>query len=204
MAIPKTIDTAREHLFSDKADMIRAGVPDIIQDRIMRLRNTFTQWVNNCYLQDKDIVQYLMEDCGVSQSTAYEDIRIVKQLLGDVNAAKKSYHRWQFNENIKDLIVRCRADGDFKTEERAIATYARYNQLEQPDEQDVQLDKIPIQPFDITTNPEVIGIEPIPNLHAHISKMNKKFADDITTISDAEYKDVNENKEKEDEQEDIL
>lgn len=199
MAIPKTIDTAREHLFSDKADMIRAGVPDIIQDRIMRLRNTFTQWVNNCYLQDKDVVQYLMRDCGVSQSTAYEDIRIVKQLLGDINAAKKSFHRWQFNENIKDLILRCREEGDHKTEERAIATYARYNQLEQPDEQDVQLDKIPIQPFDITTNPEVIGIEPIPNLNAHIMKMNKKFADDITTISDADYKEMNESEEVENE-----
>lgn len=190
MAIPKTIDACREHLFTDKAEMIRCGVPDILQDRILRIRNVYTQWVSDCYLQDKDVVSHLMHEYNVSQSTAYEDIRLVKQLLGDVNEAKKSFHRWKFNAAIGELISNCRKEGDYKNLNKALATYAKYNQLEQPDEKEIPYEDIVVQPFDVVDDPTILGVDRVPNLDAKIKALNERYAGDI---EDVDFEDVDYN-----------
>lgn len=182
MAIPKTTTVCKNHLFTDPSELIRLGIPDIIQARIMRLRNVFTYWNTNVNLCDREIVEYMMYDLDVSQSTAYEDIRIVKEMLGDINAAKKSYHRYRFNQMITDLIIKAKEDGDNKTVERAIATYARYNMLEQPDEKDIPYDEIVVQPFDITDDPSTLGIKKIVNIKDTISRLEKKYGGAIVDV----------------------
>ena len=60
--------------------------------------------------------------------------------------------------------------------EKAAASYAKFNRIDIEDEQAVPYHMIVVQPFFPTTDPRVVGINPVPNIEERIRKLTKELS----------------------------
>lgn len=184
MPIPKTLQVCRESLFDDVDKMREKGVPAVLQERILRIRDMYNIWVNYPSKKDKEIVMELQQRYDIHKSAAYEDVSILKTLLGDLNKASKEFHRFQFNHMIRNAYDMAERRKDPKAMVAAADKYAKYNKLDKEDVQDNPWEIIAVQPFEPTSDPSVLGIKPIPNIKEKIAqKLKQYWNEDIQDIT---------------------
>lgn len=131
-----------------------------------------------------------MSRYGVSKSTAYSDMAIIKQLVPLLGQSSRDFHRTRYNEMILDTYRMAKARKDTKTMERAATSYAKYNRIDLEDEMAMPYDEIVIQPFAPTVDPSALGIKPIPNIYEHIARLTKELSRDFADIVDVSYEDA--------------
>lgn len=178
----KTIDICHRHLFDDIDTMRKANVSVQMIDRIKRIRSIYTTWNDYPMKKDKEMRDRLVAESGISQSEAYEDIRIIKQILGDVNAATKSWHRFRFVSMINEAYEIARIKKKEASIERIAATYAKYTQLDKEDALEYPWEDIIPDVFEPSSDPTLIGIKPIPNIQQRIAALKKKYEIEIEDI----------------------
>lgn len=188
MPVPATIDVCEKYLFADVNEMSADGLPEVIQQRLLRLRDMYNFWLQFPRKKDLEIVGELELRYKVSKSTAYEDIRIIKRLLGDLAKTTKDYHRYKFCQMIDETFDMAKRIKDARAMGAAANYYGKYTQLDKEDILDKGYDKIVVQPFEPTDDPTVLGIKPIPNVREKIkSKIQQYWAEDI---EDVEFEEV--------------
>jgi hypothetical protein len=128
-------------------------------------------------------VEEIVQRYGISKVTAYADLKIVKSLLPNLSEASRDYHRWRYNEMILETYQMAKKRKDTKTMEKAATSYAKYNRIDVEDETAVPYHMIVVQPFFPTTDPRVVGINPVPNIDERIKKLTKELV--ITEIGQA-------------------
>ncbi len=180
------IEACKVDLFAS-ADDLRAKYPLPLAERVMRLREMYNYWLANPSMKDRQLRDQIMSRYEVSQSTAYSDIAIIHQLVPLLANNSREYHRARANEMLSETYAMAKARKDTKTMERVIATYGKINSLDKPDEFSPQYDLIPVQPYCATTDPTVLGIQPIPDIYNHIAKLTKDLLRDHRDIVDVEY-----------------
>lgn len=190
--IPATLDVALEHLFSSTDEMQNARIPEIIQKRILRIRDLYTFWLNYPNTKDVDIVRELRKRYGISQNIAYQDLRIIKTLLGEINKSSRDFYRYKFNKMIERAYEVADRKGDAKAMAAASAAYGKFNKLDKEDPQDLVYDKIIPQNFEITDDPSILGFKKIPDVKERINKIIKEMGQDI---QDVQYEEVEFNEE---------
>lgn len=190
--IPATLDVALEHLFSSTDEMQNARIPEIIQNRILRIRDLYTFWLNYPNTKDADIVRELRKRYGISQNIAYQDLRIIKTLLGEINKSSRDFYRYKFNKMIERAFEVADRKGDAKAMAAASAAYGKFNKLDKEDPQDLGYDKIIPQNFEITDDPSILGFKKIPDVKERINKLIKEMGQDI---QDVQYEEVEFNEE---------
>ena len=168
MPVPATIDMCSRYLFADVNEMTTDGVPEVIQQRLLRLRDMYNFWLQFPRKKDLEIVSELELRYKVSKSTAYEDIRIIKRLLGDLAKTTKDYHRYKFCQMIDETFDMAKRTKDARAMGAAANYYGKYTQLDKEDILDKGYDKIVVQPFEPTDDPSVLGIKAIPNVREKI------------------------------------
>lgn len=194
MQLPTSIETIRDNLFESVDEMEKKKLPDNMRQKIIRLRDMYNFWLQYPNLKDLDIVLELGKRYGLKKSAAYEHIRIIKYLLGDLNKASKDYHRYKFANMIEQSFDMGKRTKDARAMAAASNYYGKYMQLDKDDEKDLGYDKIVVQPFEPTTDPTILGIKPIPNIRERIEKKLKQYwNDDIEDVSFEEV-DFGENK----------
>lgn len=193
MPLPATYDIAREHLFSSVDEMTAAHVPQLIQERLIRLRDMYNFWLQYPSLKDQEIVLELKKRYNLGKSAAYEDIRIIKYLLGDLNRATKDYHRFRFSQMISEAFDMGRRTRDARAMASAANFYGKYTQLDKDDERDLGYDKIVVQPFEPSNDPSILGIKPIPNIRQRIDQKIKQYMNE--DIEDVTFEEVEFNEE---------
>lgn len=183
MPVPATIEVCRDHLFSDREEMTQNNIPVVIQERLIRLRDMYNLWLNFPRKKDVEIVKELELRYKIQRSTAYEDIRVIKALLGDLNKSTKDFHRWKFCGMLDEAYEMAKRMKDARAMVAAADKYGKYTQLDKEDLIDRGYDKIQVQPFEPTDDPSVIGIKPIPNIRQRIQdKIKQYWSDDIEDI----------------------
>lgn len=188
MPVPATIDMCSKYLFTDVNEMSADGVPEVIQKRLLRLRDMYNFWLQFPRKKDLEIVSELEQRYKVSKSTAYEDIRIIKRLLGDLAKTTKDYHRYKFCQMIDETFDMAKRTKDARAMGAAANYYGKYTQLDKEDILDKGYDKIVVQPFEPTDDPSVLGIKAIPNVREKIkSKIQQYWSEDI---EDVEFEEV--------------
>lgn len=188
--VPATIDVCEKYLYADTDEMTAAGLPDIIQQRLMRIRSMHAFWLQFPRKSDGEIVDKLMREHKVSRSTAYEDVRIIKTLLGNMSKASKDYHRFRFIAMIEETFATAKRIGDARAMAAAAAHYGKYTQLDKEEAIDKGYDKIVVQPFIPTDDPTVLGIKPVPNIRERIAaKLKQYWSEDIEDVQfeEADY-----------------
>ena len=164
------IEIAKVHLFDSVAQMDEAGLAAPMQERLLRLRDVYTYWLQQPLTRDRDIAKRIMSNYGVQRTQAYQDIRIIKIILGEVHKATKEYHRFKFLQMVEEAYELAKKQKDAKSMVAAADKYAKYTQLDKEDLIDRGFDKIAIQPMKPTDDPSVAGFKPVPNIRERIQK----------------------------------
>lgn len=205
MAKPKTLELCRLHLFDDVDKMNEEGLSIQSQNRILRLRAAFNMWNKYPLKKEAEIRDFIMKQSGVERSAAYQDIQILKTLLGDFAESSKEFHRFRFNHMIANTYAMAERKQDARGMAAASGNYAKYNMLDKEDSVKIDWDQIIPQRFEPTSDPTVIGIKPVANIQDKINEMKKRYANDIIEDIDFEEVDFNEDDYFKDEyEEDIL
>jgi len=182
MSIANDISFYEQHLYSDVETLEAAGIPERQQVRLKRLRDIHAYWLNFPDKHDLDIVVKLSREYGVSQSQAYQDVRIVKLILGNMSKASKDFHRYRFIQMIEETFEMAKKNKDAKAMASATAAYGKYTMLDKEDLVDKGYDRIQIQPFIPTDDPASVGLKPIPDLRRRVAQLLKKYSTDIETV----------------------
>lgn len=184
----KTLELCKKYLFENKDRML--AVPPTTRERIIRIRSAYTLWIEFPRKKPREIALYLMQEYNIEKSMAYDDLRMVQDVMGNINRASKDWHLYRFNQMVERAYEIAEKKGDSDAMTKAAAAYGRYNQLDKEDPSEFPWDEIKPQSFIITSDPSVIGIKPIANLKDKIAKLYEKYKEDITIVEDVTYEDV--------------
>ena len=187
--MPSTIEACKLDLFAKKEELAKK-YPPVLVEKIIRIRDIYTYFLNNPDAKDRELVSELMNRYAIEKTAAYSDLAVVKQLLPMVGQASREFHRWRFNEMILETYQRAMKRGDQKTMEKAASSYAKFNRVDLDDERKLPYEEIVIQPFVATDDPSVLGIKPLPNLQQKIDDMLKKYTAETADIEDVECEEV--------------
>ena len=189
MPIPNTLDICRKDLFANE-DKLREQYPEVVVVRVLRIRDMYLWTVANPEAKDRQFVEELLNRYDVSRVMAYKDLGIVKSLLPSISAASRDFHRWRFNEMILETYQMAKKRKDTKTMEKAATSYAKFNRIDIEDEQSVPYHMIVVQPFFPTTDPRVVGINPVPNIDERIRKLTRELSDTHPDTENVEYEEA--------------
>lgn len=196
MSLPVNIDQYQLNLFSSVEEMRNNNVAEHIIVRLLRLRALYTFWLNFPMKTTREMVQQDMTmHPDIKQREAYDDIKLIKILIGNLEAESKEWHRHVFNRRTDEVFRQAMRDHDNRAAEKANADYAKYNRVGEIDPQPFDYDDIIPHQIEPTDDPTVIGIAPIKDLRGSIRKLKKKLGADI---QDAEFIELNDDGEEKD------
>ena len=187
--MPSIIDIAKTDLYTKREELEqRYAITQV--EHLLRLRDMVTWCIANPDMKDRQFVDEIMSRYTISQVTAYADLKIVKAVLPNMAEATRDYHRWRYNEMILETYQMAKKRKDTKMMEKAATSYAKYNRIDVEDEQSVPYHMIVVQPFFPTTDPRVVGINPVPNIDERIRKLTKELAVSHPDTLNVEYEEA--------------
>lgn len=182
-------DACRMSLFDSEENLRQQYEQDTVE-RILRIRQMYNWIIANPEAPDKVFVSEHLNRFKLSKVTAYSDLKIVKAVTPELSQQSREFHLWRYNEMILDTYKRAKARNDVRTMERAASSYAKFNRVDLEQEQKLPLDMIVVQPFVPTSDPSVLGLEPIPNLKEKVAALLKKYRAESADIDDVEYEEA--------------
>lgn len=192
-----TLEICRLYLYSDGED-----IPVMYHERIKRIRAGYSHWYEFPTKAERNIRDHIVNEFGVSKRTAYEDILIIKILLGDVKNPGKEWIRFQVNAMLDEAYKMAKKKEDAKGMAIAAGNKAKYNMLHLPDAEPLPFDQIVIQPFEPTDDPTPLGLKKDPDIREKKRKMLEKYHAEIEII-DVAYEELS-NQPDDRQEEDIL
>lgn len=178
MARKDTLDIINAALFDkEKQDKLAPADKELLE----RIQTTYSFWLDKPTLTDANIRDYIMVNFGLSRSKAYEQISLLKMLLGSVPQASKEFYRYKANYILDQAHAAAIAGNDRKAKALTkIAEAIAYNNRTN-EQEDVGLPFDEIVPKDqsFTTDPSVLGIVPQPGLREKANKLLKKYEEDF-------------------------
>ena len=189
MSYPNALEVCRTDLFT-KEDELRQAYPQILVDKVLRVRDMYNWCIANPDAKDRQFVEQELSRYDISKVVAYSDLGIIKALLPTLATASRDFHRWRYNEMILETYQMAKKRKDTKTMEKAASSYAKYNRIDLEDEQAVPYEMIVVQPFTATSDPTVLGIKPIPNINDKIKAMLNKYRAETIDIEDISFEEA--------------
>ena len=178
MSVPVKIDDYGSYLPLESSELRRLLVPEDTIQRVERLRELSAYWRSYPSTSPKELVSRCMQLFKVGKSQAYDDIHILKVLIGNLEATTKEFARWRVNQMIEEDRTVARRDGDWRAVASMQKNYILNNQTDKPDTPDMAFEKIvPIQ-IEPTDDPSVLGIKAPKNLRARRDKLIKQYSRD--------------------------
>ncbi|MCR4602456.1 MAG: hypothetical protein K5683_02835 [Prevotella sp.] len=184
MSVPVDIDKYQSWLALDEDQLIEEHVPDKTIVRICRLRALYTYWCRFPSKSPREVIEYAMLQFRVQESEAYDDMHILKVIVGNLQESSKKFWRWRINQMIEEDRARAKRDGDHRSVAAMQKNLIKNNLTDKEDTPEMAFDKIVPLQIEPTDDPTVIGIKRIPNLRDKVKKMIRKY--------DAEYADFTE------------
>ena len=189
MPLPVNIEQYQLNLFSSIDEMKESNLPQQTIERLLRLRELYTVWRNYPTMSTKKKVERDQKSHGVNQRQAYDDIKLIKILMGNLEQESRDWQRLVFNRRCDEIYNAAKRAGDFKSAENANADYAKYNRLNEPD--DLRIDPSSIVPLVIepSSDPTVIGINPPKDWRKKMEHYKQKWRTEATDTDFVEVKD---------------
>lgn len=178
MSLPVNIDQYAEFLPVDSSELRLQMVPEDTIMRVERLRELSSYWRSYPSTSPKELVSRCMQLFHVGKSQAYDDIHLLKILIGNLEATTKEFARWRVNQMIEEDRQAARRDGDWRAVASMQKNYILNNQTDKPDTPDMAFDKIVPLQMEPTDDPSVLGIKAPKNLRARRDKLIKQFSKD--------------------------
>lgn len=178
MSLPVNIDQYAEFLPVDSSELRQQLVPEDTILRVERLRELSSYWRSYPSTSPKELVSRCMQLFHVGKSQAYDDIHLLKILVGNLEATTKEFARWRVNQMIEEDRQAARRDGDWRAVASMQKNYILNNQTDKPDTPDMAFDRIVPLQIEPTDDPSVLGIKAPKNLRARRDKLIKQYSKD--------------------------
>lgn len=188
MALPSILDAARQHLFEDVDKMQAAGVPATTVQHLLRIRDIYSYWLSFPAKRDRDIVAELRSRYGLSDTSAREDLKLIKVLLGDLQKPTKDYMRYRVTMMLQRAYEKADAANDARNMVAAADKLAKVHRLHDEDERASVLDTLVPTRLIFTDDPTVIGLARMPDFREKIPKIKEKYF--IEGTEDVEFEDI--------------
>lgn len=172
---PATLEICRQYLFIDlPEELVKQH-----RDRVIRIRQAYTWWYEFPMKSEIEVRDLIMTNGAVSATQAYEDIQIIKVLLGDITNAGKEWHRHRVIHMLEEAYQMAIDKQDPKAMILAADKLGKYTRLDKEDSLELPWGDIIPMPIEPTTDPTVLGLKPIPNVQGVIAKMMEKYGGEI-------------------------
>ena len=178
MSLPVNIDQYSEYLPQNSSELRLQSVPEDTILREERLRELSAYGRSYPSTSPKELVNRCMQLFQVEKSQAYDDIHLLKILIGNLEATTKEYARWRVNQMIEEDRQAARRSGDWRAVASMQKNYILNNQTDKPDTPDMAFDKIVPLQLEPTDDPSVLGIKVPKNLRARRDKLIKQYSHD--------------------------
>lgn len=136
--------------------LIEQHLPDAFINRIERVRGLYAYWLQHPTKVTSEVVEFDMEQFDIRKTQAYEDIALVKALIGDIQSSTKAFARWRANVMIEQDIQRAREDGDWRAVASMQKNYILNNKTDKDDPIELEFDKIVPQQFEMTDDISIV------------------------------------------------
>lgn len=191
MSLPVDIDKYQGLLAFDEDQLLEQHIAEPIIARVIRLRALYTYWCRFSSKGVRDIVEFDMLQMKVGESQAYDDVTILKNIMGNLQESSKKFWRWRINQMLEEDRLAAKRAGDHRAVASIEKNFIKNNMTDKEDTPDMAYDKIVPVELVPTDDPTVIGIKKIPDLRGKIRKMLRKYE------ADPEYAQFEEVKEEE-------
>ncbi|KAF0200619.1 MAG: hypothetical protein FD170_3368 [Bacteroidetes bacterium] len=188
MSRKKNLDKFQELMFRDMNEI--TGLTPVEVQQLRRYRFAFTMLLDNPSLPDNLLKDHLIAEYDISESQAYRDLSNMKVILPNIKNAGKEWIRYIVNEELKEAIGEAKTSNKLKERILAVAALAKYNRLDQLDEEEMPWDEIIPVPIEPTNDPTVLGVKPLENRDEEVKRLIDKYRGEIE-IEDIEYQDLN-------------
>lgn len=196
MSKPVNIDQYAEYLPVDSSELRLQMVPEDTIRRVERLRELSSYWRSYPSTSPKELVSRCMQLFHVGKSQAYDDIHLLKILIGNLEATTKEFARWRVNQMIEEDRQAARRDGDWRAVASMQKNYILNNQTDKPDTPDMAFDRIVPLQIEPTDDPSVLGIKAPKNLRARRDKLIKQYSKDDEYVEYTEVPSTDDKEEK--------
>ena len=191
MSLPVDIDKYQGLLALDEDQLLEQQIAEPIIASVIRLRALYTYWCRFSSKGVRDIVEFDMLQMKVGESQAYDDVTILKNIMGNLQESSKKFWRWRINQMLEEDRLAAKRAGDHRAVASIEKNFIKNNMTDKEDTPDMAYDKIVPVELVPTDDPTVIGIKKIPDLRGKIRKMLRKYE------ADPEYAQFEEVKEEE-------
>lgn len=140
-----------------------------------RYEKAFTHWLTNPQFEDKQIVRFIMNECGVSRSIAYEDIKVIRSFLGNVKLASKEWYRHMVIEMCRKAYRIAEARNDSKGMALAADKIGKYTKLDKDEAEALPWDMLIPPNFEPDPDPTVLGLSSVDNIEEKRLSLRSKY-----------------------------
>ena len=188
MSLPVDIDKYQGLLALDEDQLLEQHIAEPIIARVIRLRAIYTYWCRFSSKGVRDIVEFDMLQMKVGESQAYDDVTILKNIMGNLQESSKKFWRWRINQMLEEDRLAAKRAGDHRAVASIEKNFIKNNMTDKEDTPDMAYDKIVPVELVPTDDPTVIGIKKIPDLRGKIRKMLRKYEADPEFVQYEEVK----------------
>ncbi len=173
--------------------LLEEHVGSHILERLHRLRGLYAYWLQFPDKFERDIMQQDMALFGVCRAQAYDDVRLVQILLGNMQQASRNFMRWKINQDLEQDLKAARRAGEHKAIAAIEKVRVLNNRTDKEDEPETAYDRIPLFGVTFTSNPAALKIPGYDNeasLRKDIETMSRRYSREIE--KEKEYTDYEE------------
>lgn len=187
MPTTHTLEVCRKYLFKNPEKKLSVQT----EKRLHRVRFAYSHWYEFPMKSELELRNHLMDEFGVTRNMAWDDLSVVKILLGNIKAVSKEWHRFTVIEMIKESYELAKLKQDPKAMILAADKLGKYTQLHLPDVDPIPYDDIVPQTFEPSSNPELVGLKPIVDLEGRIKFLKDKFSAEIdSNVVDVDFTEI--------------
>lgn len=200
MPLPANLDEYSRYIVMNDDELKEEHISATIIQRLHRLRGLYAYWLQFPDKFERDILQQDMALFGVGRTQAYDDVRMVQIILGNMQQATRNFMRWKINQDLEQDLKAARRAGEHKAVAAIEKARILNNRTDKEDEPETNYDRIPLFGVVMTSNPAALKIPGYDNeatLRKDIASLNKRYNREIEQEQEyTEYQEVEENGDK--------
>jgi len=189
MAQIKNIELAQREMFTPREELLQR-YDEARVAHLMRIREMYNWMIANPSERDRKFIDIFTGKFNLSQSAAYADLALVKQLVPALAPASREFYRKQVSEMLLETYNMAKARKDTKAMAMAAKELGKVNRVDLEDEKVLPYEQIVIQPFTPSSDPTIIGLKIIPNVDEVKARLKKQMSMDNPDIEDVDFEEA--------------
>ena len=189
MAQIKNIELAQREMFTPREELLQR-YDEARVAHLMRIREMYNWMIANPSERDRKFIDIFTGKFNLSQSAAYADLALVKQLVPALAPASREFYRKQVSEMLLETYNMAKARKDTKAMTMAAKELGKVNRVDLEDEKVLPYEQIVIQPFTPSSDPTIIGLKIIPNVDEVKARLKKQMSMDNPDIEDVDFEEA--------------